>query len=146
MIGQTVRRNCDCDLLRSCACMIQLACCWSSGSHGSGGSAAIMPADFQYCAVISIAAYLLNLDVEQGQDSQDSSVGVRMNTTIRSCAEAVLAYRFLHGETALQGRRANQHHGHARQTLGPFGSARTAYEAADTAGLKLGMMVEELEV
>ena len=32
------------------------------------------------------------------------------------------------------------------RTLGPFGDARAAYEAADQAGLKLGLTVEELEV
>ena len=32
------------------------------------------------------------------------------------------------------------------RTLGPFGDARAAYEAADRAGLKLGLTVEELEV
>jgi hypothetical protein len=32
------------------------------------------------------------------------------------------------------------------RTLGPFGDARSAYEAADQAGLKLGLTVEELEV
>ena len=32
------------------------------------------------------------------------------------------------------------------RTLGPFGNARAAHEAADKAGLKLGMTVEELEV
>ena len=33
-----------------------------------------------------------------------------------------------------------------REALGPFGSAREAYEAAEKAKLKLGMTVEELEV
>jgi hypothetical protein len=32
------------------------------------------------------------------------------------------------------------------RTLGPFGDARAAYEAADQAGLKLGLTLEELEV
>jgi hypothetical protein len=32
------------------------------------------------------------------------------------------------------------------RALGPFGSARAAYDAATTAGLKLGMSVEELEL
>ena len=32
------------------------------------------------------------------------------------------------------------------RTLGPFGDARAAHEAADQAGLKLGLTVEELEV
>ncbi len=32
------------------------------------------------------------------------------------------------------------------RTLGPFGNARAACEAADKAGLKLGMTVDELEV
>ncbi len=32
------------------------------------------------------------------------------------------------------------------RTLGPFGNARAAYDAADKEGLKFGMTVEELEV
>ena len=104
----------DAFVIVTCAYVSQLACCWSSGFHGP---AAIMPADFQNSAVLSFAAssYISNLDVEQGQDSRDLSVGVRMEITIRSCGEVVLACRFLHGETASKGRRANQHHGHARQ-------------------------------
>ena len=100
----------DAIVIVTCAYISQLACCWSSWLYGS---AAIMPADFQYRAVISFAAYISNLDIEQGQDCRDSSVGVRMETTIRSCAEAVLTCRFPHGETASQGWRANQHHGHS---------------------------------
>ena len=32
------------------------------------------------------------------------------------------------------------------RTLGPFGTAREAYDAADKAGLKLGLTLEELQV
>jgi hypothetical protein len=78
-----------------------------------------------------------------------------MEITIRSCAEAVLvlACCFPRGATASPGRTSGEANIMAtlgRETLGLFGSAREAYEAADEkAELKLGclgMTVEELEV
>ncbi len=69
---------------------------------------------------------------------------VPIEFSIHAYAEAVLAFRFPHGGTASPGR--SQHHGHARpQALGPFGSAREAYEAAEKAKMKLGMTVEVLD-
>ncbi len=60
-----------------------------------------MPADSQDRAVISFVACLSDSYAEQGKDGRDSSVGVPMEITIHSCAEAVLACRFPHGETAV---------------------------------------------
>ncbi len=66
------------------------------------------------------------------------------------CAEVVLACSVPHGESSMK----PLHTGEGRtnimatlgRTLGPFGDACAAYKAADLAGLKLGLTVQELEV
>ena len=72
----------------------------------------------------------------------DKTVEIRLWKLRWTSPDFRVLKRFSHVvETASQ--RLSQHHGHGR--LGPFGSAREAYEAADEAGLQLGMTVKELE-
>ncbi len=51
---------------------------WESRFHGSVASA---PANFQDRAVIPCTSCISSLNVEQEQDSRDSSVGVRMGAS-----------------------------------------------------------------
>ena len=99
-----------------------------------------MPAYFQDRAGISLEAWMLNTG---------KTVEIRLWKFRWTSPDIRVLKRYSHVVfrmvKPLRNGEANIMATLGRKALGPFGSALEAYEAADKAGLKLGMTVEELE-